>query len=521
MHTSADHNHAENNGAGYAQDAAPLAGKPFRFGTALSPAAIDTAEPHKETDQIARNRDAHGNRLPWAYAGSPVLVDDVDAYQTDMKRIIAEVDTHDPIAGAELGHFYNQRLLPTLRRLVAVHEDAEKGTAQARAQAEAHNRFLDEQDAEINRDDRNTLAHTEAALPDAHAQAGVAVARTGGEYDPASLTPESALRLRTESLESLAGELRLPWTPTDKHATLVPALAWLCSVMVGTLIGVSIALASKWVPSGNWFARPVPLAVCVGAGLAAAVFGKWFVKLSARAVGERFWLGLPATNWGPLAALSFVVTGGVVTMDACVEREGLMAGVRLQETLARAAGGGHAAAGSEALFFLMAMILTFGYAGTAWWEGYLSGRNAPCLNRLRHAQETRFALAEDARRGDGAVQNALEAVAAVNRLRHWQDALAARIAERKAALDAQRVPVPDGVSPDGLRRIQDAVDQMNHAQAEFDGLLAEAKLRYGARRATSRSAGGFWNWLLLSVEGAVARGRRPRPGRTRGDDTLR
>ena len=475
--------------------------------------AVAEAGAHREADPLTHPRDEHGNRLPWSYAAGPAWVDDVPAYETDMKGAIAFVEQHDPLAAREMGHFYDQRLLPTLRRLVAIRDEEERKAAQNRAQADGHNRLLEEEETRVNQDDRDALAAVEEQLSPAHEEAGRLVARAGGEYDPAAPTAEAVLRVHLESAESLAGELRLPATTADQEALLHPAISWSCSVAVGAMIGISLGLMSRMVPSGNWLARPVPLAFCLAGGLGAAILGKWAIKHSARAVSQRYWLGYPVGNWGPLAVASLLITTGVVVMDACVEREGLMAGVRLTDTLARAAGNGTATGhGSEALYFLMAMILTFGYAVNAWWEGYVSGRKDACANRVRHAQELRFTQADKDRRAEGMVQEALEALARVRILFARHAELTARIAERAARLDARRLSAADGLSPDGLRRVQDAADQLNLAQAQFDALFTEAKIRYGAGRADGADAGGFWNWLLLSLESAAARGRRKRGG---------
>jgi hypothetical protein len=444
---------------------------------------------HRAQDALTRLRDKWGNRLPWFYSYSVPLIEDVPLARTPLASAAAHIRERLPIVGGDLEHFYDHKLRPALRRLVAVTDAELSRLEEANARAASLDLALDAEEVVANAADREALALREAALPDAHAEAAGKVATTGGHYDPENPAPEAVLRITREQEGPLAAILQLPWTPSDNHALLPAAVGWGVTIIVGAMIGVPLGILSGMVPVGNPLGRPALLAFFLAVGQAAAIAGKWAVKHASREASLRYWLGRAAGNWLPLTLFSVLTALGLLVIDSLVEREGLMASVRLRDLAAGLTGAQGTAGGQEWLYFLMAIIVTFGYVLNAWWEGWLSGRRDACLNRVRDEQERRFVIADMAWRSRPEVQAALEAVAKVRRLLAEMAVLGQRITARTAAIEGKRLTHQPGLDEAARRRIQDAYDQLCGTQATFDTRFEEARLRV-------EGSGSWWQDFL-------------------------
>jgi hypothetical protein len=454
---------------------------------------------HRVADLITRRRDAHGNRHPWFYSHGVPTIEDVPLLQTPLADATAAIKERLPISGAELEHEYDHKLRPALRRLIAIRDAEDKELVRHNEQAEQLSKDLDKEIEAVAEAEKQALAEVEARLVNAHRDAARQVAETGGIYDPQHPSDECALRLPAPDAAAVAAELKLPWTPSDRQAVMGVLVGWLVTVTVGMMIGLSLGIVAGYVPVGDWLSRPVGLTFLLVVGAAAAVAGKWAIKLSSREAAMRYWLSLPASNWLLFAVMGVLVTATIVAIDSFVEREGLMANVRLQDlarSLSNQAGSGPST-DREWLYFLMAIILTFGYAVNAFWEGYLSGRYDACMNRIRQAQSDRHQEADAQWRESSAVRSALHALGLVRVGLEEKRVLEARIAQRIAQLDSKRQPMLQSLPADACQRIQDAYDQFNGTQATFDAMLSEAKARCGE--------GSGWRSLVG--------GRRPRGGR--------
>lgn len=458
---------------------------PVEIGTSsptasANPEAVPTVGgAHRVADRITRQRDKVGNRLPWFYSHSVPVIEDVPLDQTQLADALRIIKEQLPITGAELEHFYDRKLRPALRRLLAVRDEEEGKQHSYAYETSELNHALDKETERVNQADREAIAGLDGALPEAHRQAARKVTAAGGTYDPENPAPECVLRARRWDEGALASELRLPWTPADKETLMPKWVSWLVTPVVGTMIGLSLGIMSGFIPAGNWLAKPLPLGLFVSGGIVLAIGGKWGIFHSARVASQRYWLGLPVRNWFPFVVISVLITAAIIAMDSFVEREGLMASLRMQE-MARSVSGEKPAAdmgAKEWLYFLMAIIVIFGYAVNAYWEGYLSGRYDACLNRIREAQERRFQDEDAAFRSIPAVQEALDALAEVRWLLHEKNLLEQRIQERTARIDGKRLPLREDMTEEALRRIQDAMDQLNGTQATFDALFEDAKRR--------------------------------------------
>lgn len=493
------------NGSGANDSSAPQAQPP----ASLPGSAGAAVGAHREHDLKVRNRDRSGNRLPWSFAFSIPTIEDRPLAETPLAEAVALIKQQMPIRADHLHHFYDEKLRPAYRRVIAVRDEEEARLAAYNAQAQRIEARIDAEQEALRgkRDmavakDRDNLVALDAPLSEAHREAAEKAARAGGAYDPENPSEACVLRHERRPLEAIAADLSLPWTPADKKS-LMPALAsWFTTLLIGVMIGLSIGVMARMLPADNIGGKPVLAALFALIGFAAALAGKWAVKHCAREAGQRYWLGLPWTNWAPWTAFTFLVGGALIVIDSFVEQEGLLAGVRLQNMAAALSGttaGQHGT--NEMVYFLAAVILTLGYVITSAWEGYLVGRYDACLNRVRARQETEFHAADDARRIEVPVQETFTAVGRVRDLLRHKAQLMARIAEavapweeRIARAEAKRLTERAALSEEARLRVQDALDGLHGAQGTFDQMFDEAL-------SECELPSSFWQRFLRTVRG--------------------
>ena len=513
------------NGADNTVNATVLTGRRDDSGSVLSEetavAAVGT-QAHREQDLKVRNRDRFGNRLGWFYHFNIPTIEDLPLAQTALGEAVAHIRESLPLWAAELAHFYDHKLRPAFRRLLAVRDEEDerleafnRRAQRLHAQADADQARLTEERDAATLGTRNDVLALDDALTAAHQDASLKAARVGGAYDPQNPSPACVLRHDRRPLEVIAAEMALPWTHADSRDVMSVRLAWLTTNLVGVLIGISIGVMAGMVPADNLTGRPLLLAIFAALGLAPAWAGKYALRLSGREASQRYWLGRSWTNWAPFALLAAGVALVLLLTDSYVEREGLLANVRLREMVMHlssgTAGGG---ASHETTFFFAAILLSFPYIALNLWDGYLRGRHDACMNRVRARQEQEFEVADRERRAEPEVQTALDAIVrALDLLRH-KGMLIARIGEMAAPFEqrigkAEATRIPEREAPDeqACCRIQDALDNFLGAQALFDRMFEEA--RWECERPS-----GFWRGLWRSLFGY-------RPPRSRGGNARR
>jgi hypothetical protein len=456
-------------------------------GSSSDPASL--ARPDWMHDTLTRHRDAQGNSFSGTYAYDVPAVDDVPLDQSAWARLVALVEKSNPTLAYNLHAFYERKLRPSIHRVLDVRRQEEEAVARRNAAASAHNKQLEANIAKLRQDeemaiqkDKAALTALEEPLSRAHREAAHRASLEGVFYDPQSPNPSCVLRHVPASLEALAAELRLPWTPDDEKARLPKALAHVLTVGVGLLMGVSIGIMGRFYTPDLMLKR-WPLVLLFGiVGVVIAMAAGESLKLFYKSVSERYWLGLPAGSWVPLlaAALSFSLV--LLVADSYVEQQGLMAIVRLEEAmraLSRHAGDHRT---PSFLYFLAGIILSLPYIGMNAWHGYLLGRYQACLNRLIAERDRRYAAADDAARERMEVRRALEAISHVHDVLRAKEALEENIRTAQArfqseidGLAARRLDDKMELDDRARARIQDAVCNYHGAQREWDLLLEEAK----------------------------------------------
>jgi hypothetical protein len=447
------------------------------------------ARPDWMHDTLTRQRDAQGNSLAGTYAYDLPTVDDVPLEQTAWAHLVALAEKSNPALAYDLHAFYERKLRPSIHRVLDVRRQEEEAVSRRNAAASAHNKQLEAKIAKLRQDeqlltqkDKAALAALEDPLSRAHQEAAHRVALAGGFYDPQMPDPSCVLRHAPASLEALAAELRLPWTPDDEKARLPKALAYVLTVGVGLLIGVSLGIMGRFY-TPDLLLRRWPLVLLFGVvGVVISMAAGESLKLFYKSVSERYWLGRPASSWVPLLAAALCFSLVLLVADSYVEQQGLMAIVRLEEAMRALSrhDGNHETPGF--LYFLAGIILSLPYIGMNAWHGYLLGRYQACLNRLIAERDRRYAAADAASRGQMEVQRALAAISHVHDLlrikKTREEGIRVVQAQFQAEIDeltARRLNDKTELDDRARARIQDAVRNYHGAQRDWDQLLEEAK----------------------------------------------
>jgi hypothetical protein len=441
---------------------------------------------HHAGDLISRLRDKWGNRLPWFYSYNIPTIDGERLEDTPLAEALPHLIARFPVRSHQVHHFYNHQLLTAYRYLVALRAEEERKLLLLCEQGEQTNTALDTEFDRKTEEDRESLPGLELALQEAHLDAAAKVSRVGGGYDPENPTDHCVLRLFIPSPEAVAAQLQLPWTGSDASAKVSSWLSWMTTCIVGAMIGVSLGIMSHTLIASDLDARPGALMGFVAGGIGAAVLGKYALFLSAREASQRYWLGRSAAQWVSFTVVAALVAVGVLIMDSTVEQHGLMAGIRMQQMAeALDSTGGSQRSEGGVLYFMAALILTWGYVTTHLWQGYLHGRFDACRNLIQKEQAKQAQDWEEAARQNDGVRDALEMLARVRDLIRQEKKILTRITNVKADVDARRVTLLSDLPDDGKRRLQDARDNFEGAQADFNG-------EWATLRDACEPLGGFW-----------------------------
>ena len=457
-------------------------------------------------DLIPRRRDRWGNRLLWRYVMGTPITEDRPLAETPLAETLELVSQYHPLLALRLHHFHDQRLLPTLRRHAAIRREEEAALEGARARTDSANAAIDRHLSVLRRQsekrDEESLHHEAklaalaARLASAEEEAAQKVAAAGGQYDAEKLGEECALHLAPPTLEEVAASAGLPWAPGDAKAVLPGWLSWTMTSLVGVMIGVSLGIMAGLLPVDAIMRHPVIGGLCALIGIAAAAGGKQAIMLGHRQASERAYLKLPWPRRAAFVALALAVDVVLILIDSVVEREGLLANMRLRDMTAALSGQGDTGSESHGdTYFLAAILVNFGYVISAAWEGYYKGRTHVILGCLQARRSAIAARMEAERRARPEVQAALAAMAEVCRLRRERDqALLSRaeeeaaLASRIAALEAARPASPE-LSEEAKRRIQDTWDDVCGCQEVFDVLHAQAMREWQRANAWWRRLG--------------------------------
>jgi hypothetical protein len=454
---------------------------------------------------LRQERDAKGNGQGREFAPDPSVVDQAPLEDTPLPRALDVIASRFPGEASRLHHAYDRKVLPQgVSYRQAIQEELARLDARNRAAQEA-NADLEERAAALAARREEALAPSNQriqglldALAAARQEAAVACAKTGGSFDPAMPSDDCVLFHRRPSLQQMAANLGRPWAWSRNSGPSAALWAYM-TLVVGAMVGVGLVLASGIV-SADLVAKRWPIALIaamVGFGLAAG--GKHAILRSFHRVGQYRYSGPPRDYTLALvvAIATFLI---ILAADVAVECGGLLARVRVEQSLSALSGNGHSGSltAGEYLFWIMGMVITFGYLVCAASVGYEQGRRDEIGAQLLAEQERQFFGVDQQRRQDPMVMEALAKLGQVRLFEHQIKETRQQAAEASSPYQRQierlygeRRQVAESLSPEAVHRIQDARDNHVGAQVAFDKAL-EAALRQAepmgeAAPATGRS----------------------------------
>jgi hypothetical protein len=311
--------------------------------------------------------------------------------------------------------------------------------------------------------------------------------RAGGTVDPHAPSEESVLRLKAPDLRALAARLRLPFIdptppapkPFRKHlSSFLPACF---TVLIGAMMGISIGFLSGCIGADNLSQHPFLVFLFILLGIAAAGMGALAIDLTHKIASERFYLGLPVSEWMTSALLAFLVDGGLLMIDINVEYRGILANAQWWGNSDLPPGSTPVSPDQALGLILAAGLLTLGYVVSYAARAYLAGRREPVLGRLIAQQSVEMAQADAERRSHPDVRSALDSVGQLkqqqgvcSRLRDQVAQIRAPYDQEIARLEALRVPMLHELPQEAQRRIQDAYHQLLGTHAELDKAITSA-----------------------------------------------
>jgi hypothetical protein len=340
--------------------------------------------------------------------------------------------------------------------------------------------------------DRAAAAALEPELHAALARAAELTGLAGRSFDPAAPSEADLLRVEPRSLPELAAELRLPDPEGDRRSHLRRWLAAGFTVGVGVLIGLSVGLMAGFIHADS-LQRQVPVLIPVlGLGCVAAFWMSRAVWAAHREASQRGSLGRPVRErWAPVAA-ALGTDLLVLAVEVVVEREGILRLARLEEAVGALSNLGRSDSGGDWVWWVAPLVVSLGFVLSHAWEGHVAGRIEAVTNRLLLAQAEDLRPRVEQHHARPEVREALAAILA------RAPGAARRLAARAAEAEGRRIePRPD-FTPEQLRRIQDAMDDVNGPNHLFHVVLW-AEVRRLNRR--------LWSWWGPRLQGRL-RGRR-------------
>jgi len=451
-----------------------------------SPAQPTTgsAGPRAYIDRLSRRRDRHGNRLPSRYAYQFPYGDDTPIDQTPLRRTGEVIGQQRPARASYLSYLKDHCVHPANARFEAARDEAEAEKTAWNALANSVNPAIDATQASLEqaadsaaRPHRARAAALDGAVVTAHDRATQAVAAMGRSYDPAVPTADALLAVERADLGECAAALGLPDPREDANAVFSPALSWLFTMGIGGLLGLSLGVVSGAIELAELATDyPAALLLSVLACGPAALMRK-AIFLGHREASQRGSLGRPWPERIGVTALALGFDAAVLAVDVLVERSGLLKALTSSSDL-RSLSSGPLHVASDPSTWAAALLVTLGYVATTAWEGYLAGRKSVLLNLLTQEQSERYRTDVEAHRQRPEVQKAVAAVQQVEVLlhriaEHERQAVAAErpFRERIERLEGGRLDYQQDLTPQQCARIQDALDNLLGADAEFRSAL--------------------------------------------------
>jgi hypothetical protein len=455
-------------------------------------------------DPIARPRDDKGRRLRTDYAPDDPYpdLDSFPASKTPVEEILVRIAEVRPSLASWLRYWYDHLLAAALRRVGWSIRQVQLENAGIEAERER----LGAQAETAAATPRRRAEALEAQGSDAHHDAIRKTAAIGRIYRPKRSSAEDVLRVEPRPLGGFADERGLPDPVRDLARLLPSGLVWICTSLIGVMIGLSLALVGGFFHPDEVNRQLLIVFLFAIVGFGVAAFQRMSIVLAHRHASELKYLSSPQprVRMANICALAFNAV--VILVDVTVQREGLLRLAR-QTSLVDALSGGAVAATDSVVCYLLPLTLTLGYVAYAAWEGYLKGRSDVVMTIIEHARDESFHTDREQHTQKPEVRIALAAVLRAEELdRQAADqrrclAEAVRpFEERIARLEARRRLYPGERTPEQRELIQDAVDRVRDVSRRFIRRLEREIVRLDRRRS-------WWTRLLS--------------WRSRGDETHR
>ena len=441
-------------------------------------------------DRVARRRNEQGDRLGWRYAVRPSASKDLPFEESEYHPLYLAVKEFDPMA-AEALRIEHAKLHLAWGRYRETVDDLQAHLSAAQALSETregeHSRVRDEVEAAILKATealREERVVAEKALLETHRRAAKACADAGRPYNPEAPSPEAVLAVRKATEGEIADRDDLPTDADQPLRTSSKVLLGLGKVIVGAVVGVSLAFVLNMIPArtdqvGVSVLVPVAIGGAIVAFAGTVAHQAWRVAAQAT-YAERNVRILRSSH---LAAIALVAAVGAFEM--ALEYYGMS---HLSARNNSGAEASQVAQTAEWIFWVVGGIVTPPVLIAEALFGYIEGR----WRSVSVALAARVTAEHDARAEAWRMEpRTVIAVASVNdvlaQLRALQavDAGIAKVEApwraRLAESVARRIARPDDFEERAGLLIQQAEDQLVEAQTSVDSLRDRLALSYEKR----------------------------------------
>lgn len=448
------------------------------------PAVVQPPNPHQ--DRIPHRRDARGDVIPSSYVYHNPTAGHDPAAGGPFQQVIDEIAKSDPLEAALLRHEYDDKLVKACANVEETRENARQEVRQLQLLALAREKEYEAARAAIEAEKEAALAAPKgrregmaATLHAAKLEAAESAAKAGATFLPEDPSEDDVLLVAPKSLEAAADELRVPLDPPET-STPRKVLKVCGTVLVGLLIGVSLAIISGAVDAQRIAEKPVVFVVASLAGVAIAAY-------MGKAIAHAFRVAALATyaqrHLSPRLNKYFLAFSALLCMfaiDVVVERQGILKLSNSVERV-RTLSGQAVPHTPELVFYAMAALISFGYLLFYAYEGHIEGRHQAVAIRLKALIEKDLAERTEARRQMSEVRAALALLSKTLVLREKVGELDAEIAQLEAPFDkrlavaeSRLTPYPTDFSEVQEKRMRDAIGQHIGSQDVFDYKLTKA-----------------------------------------------
>lgn len=445
----------------------------------LGPGTVPT--PNAEQDRINRRRNIRGDRLPNSYAFDQPTAGRTKAEESKYKPYLEKLAERLPLAAAKLEHEYDDKLHYAFKNVADTKANAreelealQKLSLLRDHEYEQARQVIEEEKAEATAELLTTIEAQQADLGKANESASLAFSVAGATLNPDNPCEEDALAVNRLTPEQAAARLAYPYEEPSPPSFVERFLLGAGIVLIGSLIGVSIALIAGMLHAAR-------IQDQLGVLIVAALVGMALAKFSHSAVYKCYEIAARAA-YAPQSHMNvaikyisaFAVSFALFAADVVTERMGIL---KLASQRQQVAGlsGIQVAEAPEYVYYTMAAVITLGFFIHAAATGFARGRTAQVLVRAHALIEEDFAQRVAARRAQPAVQNALEKLGIVLEKRRKLRQLKADLASVEAPFDARlqdfasrRFAYPTAFSDRQEKSIQEANDQYHGTQTLID-----------------------------------------------------